>query len=394
MPFDLVVENSEGSPSDDVFVLPREPLNTKNTTEELSTPFFQCFLRALSGSNLDSDDVISRIKDDFLGDSEHVYDTANWYSKFNGFRLDVELSFGVNPLPESNGKIAFFSKTIMVRCECSFSYIDDSDGGNDKVDEVRSAGGLTFDIEIDLLSKLTADAKYLLKKGNYCTEYLNEFCILLDRGRQEDGTYLFSYWTGVTDHTSNQIIPLSRKAAIAAVATKLLETRKVTNPHAGFVENLIEACGVYVCILVGFSDSSISGYFEYEAYNIALREINRGAPRDPSPQTEFEEAAPAEPSARAPGTSYGSDGAETKKEFEEAAQPDAGESAWRRSIGRAEGKSYQQIKLMVHEDLVPVLKQVGRGNRNAWIESAIIEKLEREGVDPPVQSQKPKTFKK
>jgi hypothetical protein len=44
------------------------------------------------------------------------------------------------------------------------------------------------------------------------------------------------------------------------------------------------------------------------------------------------------------------------------------------------GGVHKQVKLTLHEDLLPVVKEaVGSGNRNAWIEQAIIEKLERDG---------------
>lgn len=44
------------------------------------------------------------------------------------------------------------------------------------------------------------------------------------------------------------------------------------------------------------------------------------------------------------------------------------------------GGVHKQVKLTLHEDVIPVVAEaVGEGNRSAWIEQAIVEKLERDG---------------
>lgn len=63
----------------------------------------------------------------------------------------------------------------------------------------------------------------------------------------------------------------------------------------------------------------------------------------------------------------------------------------RRRFSPKDGRAhYKQVKLQLHEDLVPVLTEALDGaNRNAWIEEAIVEKLQREGVEIEMVEQPP-----
>ena len=68
-------------------------------------------------------------------------------------------------------------------------------------------------------------------------------------------------------------------------------------------------------------------------------------------------------------------------DFEEARQ-DHISRRFRYAPRSGKGGVHKQVKLTLHEDLLPVVKKaVGSGNRNAWIEQAIMEKLERDGFE-------------
>ncbi|TRW96318.1 hypothetical protein FNJ84_13660 [Paracoccus sp. M683] len=69
-----------------------------------------------------------------------------------------------------------------------------------------------------------------------------------------------------------------------------------------------------------------------------------------------------------------------KEDFDETQNTDGQR---RRRFAPKDGhRTYKQVKLSLHEDLVPVLNAALDGeNRNAWIERAIVERLQREGID-------------
>ncbi len=55
-----------------------------------------------------------------------------------------------------------------------------------------------------------------------------------------------------------------------------------------------------------------------------------------------------------------------------------------------EGGLYKEVKVRLHPDLIDTLKEVvGGGNRTAWIEEAILQRLENEGVEFSLPEQPP-----
>ncbi|WP_162685548.1 hypothetical protein [Roseovarius amoyensis] len=81
-------------------------------------------------------------------------------------------------------------------------------------------------------------------------------------------------------------------------------------------------------------------------------------------------------------------GAYLRRDFDEAL--DEHSRRQRRFAPKKSGGVYKQVKLQLHEDLIPVLsKALAGGNRNAFIEEAIVEKLQREGVEFDLPDQPP-----
>lgn len=72
-------------------------------------------------------------------------------------------------------------------------------------------------------------------------------------------------------------------------------------------------------------------------------------------------------------------------DFDEARQ--GGQRKYRFAPRKGEGALYKQVGLRLHPDTIEALtKAVGEGNRNAWIEEAIHDRLSREGFEmEPVQ---------
>lgn len=81
-------------------------------------------------------------------------------------------------------------------------------------------------------------------------------------------------------------------------------------------------------------------------------------------------------------------GAYLRRDFDEAL--DEHSRRQRRFAPKKSGGVYKQVKLQLHEDLIPVLTEaLAGGNRNAFIEEAIVEKLQREGVEFDLPDQPP-----
>lgn len=77
------------------------------------------------------------------------------------------------------------------------------------------------------------------------------------------------------------------------------------------------------------------------------------------------------------------------KDFDEA-RAEQHERKQRYAPRTGEGGLYKEVKVRLHPDLIATLKDVvGGGNRTAWIEEAILQRLEREGVEFSLPQQPP-----